>query len=379
MDATIGRYRVQRRIGAGSFASVWLGHDDELDVPVAIKVLAENWSDNADVRARFLAEARIMRRLHDPRLVQVYDIGTLPDGRPYFVMDHIDGGSLNDLRKSGVPPVRALQLSAQACRALDVLHENDLIHRDVTPANLLLRTGPRDQLRVLIADLGVAKSTVEAVGATMTAGTPSYMAPEQASGATLDRRADIFSLTAVTYALLTGSPPFPVQTVGDILARDHRQPPAPLAERLGAPAALDAVLASGLAWEPAARPPRATLLADALDRLATQLAEAPERTPTSMARPAETPVSRTPEPVAPVGPVGPVAHVAPVTPAPAPSPTPPALPGRPAAPGSSAEVAPHPSAPEPPRSRSPWTYVLFALGALALFTVSMLVTIWVLR
>ena len=96
MDS-IGRYRLVRRIGAGSFATVWLGHDDDLDVPVAVKVLADNWASNDDVRNRFLAEARIMRRIHDRRLVQVYDIGTLDDGRPYFVMDYIDGGSLNDL------------------------------------------------------------------------------------------------------------------------------------------------------------------------------------------------------------------------------------------------------------------------------------------
>ena len=78
---SIGRYRLERRIGAGSFATVWLGHDDDLDVPVAVKVLAENWADNDDVRNRFLAEARILRRIRDPRLVQVYDIGTVR-GRP---------------------------------------------------------------------------------------------------------------------------------------------------------------------------------------------------------------------------------------------------------------------------------------------------------
>ena len=74
-----------------------------------------------------------MRRIHDQRLVQVYDIGSLDDGRPYFVMDYIDGGSLNDLRQQGIEPVRALRLCAEACRALDVLHANDIIHRDVTP------------------------------------------------------------------------------------------------------------------------------------------------------------------------------------------------------------------------------------------------------
>jgi eukaryotic-like serine/threonine-protein kinase len=269
---TIGRYRLLRRIGAGSFATVWLGHDDDLDVPVAVKVLADNWAGNSDVRNRFLVEARIMRRIHDRRLVQVHDIGSLEDGRPYFVMDYIDGGSLNDLRQQGVQPVRALRLCAEACRALDVLHANDVIHRDVTPGNLLLSKTANGGTQVLIADLGVAKSMMDAVGATMTAGTPSYMAPEQAMGVTpLDKRVDIYSLTAVTYAMLTGHPPFLVRSIADILARDMSQPPEAIARRVGARHTLDAVMLSGLAADRNRRPPTALLLADALEAIADEM------------------------------------------------------------------------------------------------------------
>jgi eukaryotic-like serine/threonine-protein kinase len=128
---------------------------------------------------------------------------------------------LNDLRQQGIHPVRALRLCAEACRALEMLHGYDIIHRDVTPGNLLLSETANGDTQVLIADLGVAKSMLDAVGATMTAGTPSYMAPEQAMGvAPLDRRADIYSLTAVTYAMLTGHPPFLVRSIADILARN---------------------------------------------------------------------------------------------------------------------------------------------------------------
>jgi eukaryotic-like serine/threonine-protein kinase len=271
MDS-IGRYRLVRRLGAGSFATVWLGHDDDLDLPVAVKVLADNWAGNNDVRNRFLAEARIMRRIHDRRLVQVYDIGTLDDGRPYFVMDYIDGGSMNDLRSQGIHPVRALRLCAEACRALDVLHAHDIIHRDVTPGNLLLSRSAGGGCQVLIADLGVAKSMLDAVSATMTAGTPSYMAPEQAMGVTpLDRRVDIYSLAAVTYAMLTGQPPFLVRSIADILARDPSQPPEPIAERLGAPSTLDGVMISGLAADRNRRPPTALLLAEGLETIAGQM------------------------------------------------------------------------------------------------------------
>ena len=306
MDS-IGRYRLERRIGAGSFATVWLGHDDDLDVPVAVKVLAENWAGNDDVRQRFLAEARIMRRIHDRRLVQVYDIGTLPDGRPYFVMDHIDGGSMNDLRTAGVEPIRALRLSAEACRAIEVLHEHDIIHRDVTPGNLLLSQDPNGETRVLVADLGVAKSMIDAVGATMTAGTPSYMAPEQAGGRVqLDRRADIYSLTAVTYAMLTGKPPFAVRSIADILGRDPTVGPEPIAARLGAPASLDGVMIAGLASDRNRRPPTALVLAEGLETIARQMESRgaapplpqPPPVPYSQPTPAYPPVSApTPSPV----------------------------------------------------------------------------------
>ena len=296
----IGRYSIERRIGAGSFATVWQGHDVDLDVPVAVKVLAENWAGNDDVRNRFLTEARIMRRIHDPRLVQVYDIGTLEDGRPYFVMDYIDGGSLNELRKSGLEPIRALRLCVEACRALEVLHSADIIHRDVTPGNLLLSTGPDGQPRVLIADLGVAKSMIDAVGATMTAGTPSYMAPEQAAGnMPLDRRADIYSLTAVSYAMLTGKAPFPVRSIADILARDPGLQPEPVAARLNAPPTLDAVMISGLAYDRNRRPPTALLLADGLQTIAAQLEASTSGAWSTVSTIAGSSVPRTAPPVMP--------------------------------------------------------------------------------
>lgn len=268
----VGRYRLTRRLGAGSFATVWLGHDDDLDVPVAVKVLADNWSDNDDVRNRFLAEARLMRQIRDERIVRVYDIGSLDDGRPYFVMDFADGGSLEDLRKQGIPPQLALRLCAEACRALHVLHQHDVIHRDVTPGNVLLNRSKDNSVKVLIADLGVAKSMMD-MGATMTAGTPAYMALEQANGvAKLDHRADIYSLAGVTYAMLTGRPPFPVKTLADVLSRDPNLRPAPIAATLGAPPLLDQVLVAALAPQPGLRPRSALELGEALDRCADGLA-----------------------------------------------------------------------------------------------------------
>jgi eukaryotic-like serine/threonine-protein kinase len=370
MDS-IGRYRLVRRIGAGSFATVWLGNDDDLDVPVAVKVLADNWASNDDARNRFLAEARIMRRIHDRRLVQVYDIGTLDDGRPYFVMDYVDGGSLNDLRKQGIDPVRALRLCAEACRALDVLHAHGIIHRDVTPGNLLLSRTANGETQVLIADLGVAKSMLDAVEATMTAGTPSYMAPEQAVGLTpLDSRADIYSLTAVTYATLTGHPPFLVRSIADIVARDPLQTPEPIAGRLRAPSTLDGVMLSGLAADRNHRPPTALLLAQRLEVIANEMQAATAQDPSFFPPPS----ARMPEfePAGPYpAPTGPPAFQ--------PSPQPVASSylssGDPYAPTQLA--TPPPAALTP--SRPIAYYILLGVSALALFAISMFLTILVLR
>ena len=404
MDS-IGRYRLVRRIGAGSFATVWLGNDDDLDVPVAVKVLADNWASNDDVRNRFLAEARIMRRIHDRRLVQVYDIGTLDDGRPYFVMDYIDGGSLNDLRKQGIDPVRALRLCAEACRALDVLHAHNIIHRDVTPGNLLLSKIANGETQVLIADLGVAKSMLDAVGATMTAGTPSYMAPEQAMGLPLDSRVDIYSLAAVTYAMLTGRPPFLVRSIADIVARDPLLAPEPIAGRIGAPSTLDGVMLSGLAADRNRRPPTALLLADGLEAIASEMQAAGSSRQvsdesvithgsrlTEPPRDSEITVSEPPpatafDPSLFPPPLAPMSGFQPASPYPAPV-GPPAFqpPPQPLAGSylsSGDPYAPSQLTTRPPEaltsSRPVSYYILLGVSALALFAISMFLTILVLR
>ncbi|SDD99843.1 serine/threonine-protein kinase [Auraticoccus monumenti] len=268
----IGRYGLTRRLGAGSFATVWQGRDEELDVDVAVKVLADNWSANDDVRGRFLAEARLMRRIRDHRIVRVYDIGTLPDGRPYFVMDLATGGSLEDLRRRRVGPTLALHLSSEAARCLHVLHEHDVIHRDVTPGNLLLDGDPLAGGHVVLADLGVAKEMVVDKGSTMTAGTPAHMALEQATGhGILDRRADVYSLASVCFTLITGEPPYPVRTLADLLSRDPHAAPPPVAASIGAPPELDHLLAAALSPVPGRRPPTAAVLADELDGIVARM------------------------------------------------------------------------------------------------------------
>ncbi|GGN57923.1 serine/threonine protein kinase [Streptomyces albiflavescens] len=207
----IGRYRLDRRLGAGGFGVVWLAHDDVLEAAVAVKVLSENWVDHLDIRERFLSEARLLRRADSNRVVQVYDIGELPDGRPYFVMEYADGGTLADRVEAGPLPVaEALRLTALAARGAAALHEAGIVHRDIKPSNVLLRTSPGGGDRVLLADLGLAKSLAQASGLTMAAGSAGYTPPEQAEpGSGIDARADVYSLGALGYHLVTGSVPGP--------------------------------------------------------------------------------------------------------------------------------------------------------------------------
>ncbi|WP_203599163.1 serine/threonine-protein kinase [Streptomyces sp. SID10853] len=225
----IGRYRVLRRLGTGAFAVVWLAHDERLHADVAVKVMADNWSYRLDIRERFVAEARLLRRANSGGVVQVFDIGDLPDGRPYFVMEYADHGTLDDLLTAGELGVdEALRLTAEAARGAAALHDADIVHRDIKPSNILLKGRPGGHERVLIADLGLAKNLAQASGLTVIAGSSGYMAPEQAEPYDgIDARADVYSLGAVLHHLLTGTVPGPP---GKVLPADELRPglPAPV-------------------------------------------------------------------------------------------------------------------------------------------------------
>jgi hypothetical protein len=259
----IGRYVVERPLGSGAFAMVWLGHDQGLDDRVAIKVLSDNWTHQLDIRDRFLEEARVLRRARSERVVQVFDIGQMPDGRPYFVMSYADRGSLTD-RRAAIGPATALRHGADIALGVADLHRAGIMHRDIKPSNVLFRADAGGIDRLMIADLGLSKRLADASGFTLAAGTPGYMAPEQASGLDLDHRVDVYGVGATVYDLLTGRKPAPADAV----------PPSTL--RPGLPAGTDEVLLRALAADRDDRWPTVLELARELAALAATAAPAAE-------------------------------------------------------------------------------------------------------
>lgn len=260
----IGRFQLSERLGSGGFATVWRAHDPDLDADVAVKILADNWVERSDIRERFLEEARMLRRADSDRVVRVYDIGTLDDGRPYLVMSYADAGTLADRLASGPLPVpTALRYAADIARGVAVLHDIGVLHRDIKPSNVLFASSSAGE-RVMIADLGLAKSIAHASGLTLTVGTPGYMPPEQAEmTGGLDQRTDVYALGALTYRMLTGRPP-------DVPRRD-RALPAPSAVRgTWLPPHADALVLRALEYDKERRWPDAGAFADAADRLLRQ-------------------------------------------------------------------------------------------------------------
>jgi len=253
MPSRLGRYVVRRRIGSGGFATVWLAYDEQLDSPVAIKVLADNWTEDHHVRRRFLEEGRYLRKVESPHVVSVYDAGELEDGRPYLVMSYADQGTLADrLEVAGLTPGQAMEVVRQIGAGLTALHRRGILHRDVKPANVLFRTvdptsdrDPEGAVRAMLGDLGLGKALDVSSRLTMIAGTPSFVAPEQARGEGLDARADQYSLAALTHLMLAGRAPYAHATLAAAAAPG---PPPPLStpER-PFPEAVESVVGRGLA------------------------------------------------------------------------------------------------------------------------------------
>ena len=259
-----GRYRVERTLGQGGMAAVYLAHDAELERPVAIKLLAEHLATDEAFRQRFLREARMAAKLSHPNIVHVYDQGE-EDGRPFIVMEYVEGGTLGDeLHQNGpLAPARVVDLALQICGGLEHAHASGLVHRDVKPGNLLLRADGT----VKIADFGIARAAqatrLTQIGGVL--GTAAYLAPEQAAGEQVTAAADIYSLGCVLFELLTGRTPYVFETLPELVVKQREEPITPMRElRPEVPATLEAAVMHCLARNPEYRPASAAELAQEL-------------------------------------------------------------------------------------------------------------------
>lgn len=222
-------YTVHRLLGKGGMAAVYLATQESLGRDVAIKVLLKN--DDAQFTDRFLSEARIIATLNHPRVITVYDVAQLEDGRPYIVMEYLSGGDLARLKGQNLGPLYALELIRQIAEGLSVVHRRGIIHRDIKPANILFR----DDGSVVLTDFGIAKDTRVDCDLTqdgMSIGSPSYSSPEQAYCEPLDQRTDIYSLGVILLELLLGYNPFKGAHYADTVHNHATLPlpelPAPL-------------------------------------------------------------------------------------------------------------------------------------------------------
>lgn len=251
---------MRRRLGAGAFATVWLAYDEHLDSAVAVKVLADNWSGDDHVRERFLEEGRYLRKVESPHVVNVYDAGELDDGRPFLVMSYADQGTLADrLSLEPLTHAQAVQVVGELGAGLAALHDQQVLHRDVKPANVLFRTNRAGQVVVMLADLGLGKAMDMSSRLTMVGGTPSYAAPEQARGEHLDGRADQYSLAALAHLLLAGRPPYAHFSLADAAE------PGPPPELEGVAPSVAAVVRRGLSPDRQDRYPDVRAFVAALD------------------------------------------------------------------------------------------------------------------
>jgi serine/threonine-protein kinase len=261
----IAGYRIERLLGEGGTGAVYLAIDENLDRPVALKLLPPEFSRDERFRSRFLREARLAAHLEHPGIVPIYAAGEA-DGQLYLAMRHVRGADLRRIleRDGRLEPARTIQILAPVAEALDAAHAQGLIHRDVKPGNILV--GEDD--RAFLADFGLAKhaATVNSLSREGAfSGTIDYIAPEQIEGGAVDGRADVYALACVLFESLTGRPPFERETdVAVVFAHLKDPPPSLSALRPELPAKLDLVLARGMAKDPDDRYRTAgELLADA--------------------------------------------------------------------------------------------------------------------
>jgi serine/threonine protein kinase len=234
-----GSYQVLGIVGVGGNSQVYKAKHVFLGRTVAIKVLHASQVGNDEQVKRFLQESRAVSSLHHDNIVSLYDFGLTDDGRPFLVMDYLEGTTLFDLVKANGPlePVRVINIFRQVCDALDHAHKKGIVHRDVKPGNIVLLNEEDRQDVVKLVDFGLVKimswASVDSFHHTQqgtVCGSPLYMSPEQCADKTIDARSDIYSLGASLYEALCGQPPFAGESMAALMVQHLHEAPRPLLE-----------------------------------------------------------------------------------------------------------------------------------------------------
>ncbi len=273
----VGEYAVTELIGVGTYGYVYALEHPWIGKRAAAKVLLRRFASEPTVVSRFLTEARAVNRIRHPNIVDIFSIGQLADGRPYLVMELIEGRSLRELLdfRGALPFHEALPILKDVASALDAAHEAKILHRDLKPENILVTfDGKTAVTRAKLVDFGLAKLTGDNVAEHRTAtgqalGTPLYMSPEQCRGKDVDHRSDLYAFGVLLFEVLTGRPPFSAETTVELLFKHLRTPPPAMSETSPElPPAFDGPVQRLLAKRAAERPTSALAALAELEAIA---------------------------------------------------------------------------------------------------------------
>lgn len=269
-----GKYQIDRLLGKGGMGEVYAGTHLQLDRPVAIKIMRNDFAENSAFVARFSREARATARIEHPNAVHVYDFGSTPDGHAFLVMEFIDGVSLRDvLRRTGrfSLPV-AVDLLRQACAAVAAAHARGIVHRDIKPENMMVRTDESGLPILKVVDFGLVKllenETSQLTNQSELMGTPKYMAPEQFSGDQVTASVDVYALGCVFFELLAGRTPFEGTFIEVVGKHVYAEVPTLASVGVEMPEGVERAVQRALAKNPAERTPSAIDLARDLQQAA---------------------------------------------------------------------------------------------------------------
>jgi serine/threonine-protein kinase len=266
------RYELEELVGTGGMSSVFRAHDKLLDRKVALKVLHQQYGEDAEYVERFRREARSVASLSHPNIVTVIDRGE-HEGRQFIVFEYVEGDNLKRLieRRGPAPTATALELGMQIARGLSFAHQQGLVHRDVKPQNVLLNGDGEAK----VTDFGIARSLDVKHGMTQTGtvlGTSDYIAPEQAQGQMVDEHTDVYSLGVVLYELLTSEVPFPGENFVAVAMRHINEPPPSIRDkRPDVPPRVEAAVQRAMAKDPADRFPTMAEFCRELDACLAEL------------------------------------------------------------------------------------------------------------